>query len=288
MNSVYFHKEPLQRVVFAVALWAAGTATQVSHGAPVTDGGLGAVWPAGIEATQTLDTLSAESGNFGSTSGSNVNEGGASFIAAGIDTTHAVGTLHSALAGDLQLDLGNGASADTLRATVQMTLGNGMRLANVSGDDFWVTEGGGPNLPEAFMARVSTDNAATWSAWHYRFSEVQYNPDGNATIAFFTGFDFVNDFGLSASATVTHIELQNAIAAERVDNSSGEGAVVLGGGSGFLLNKGPQGANAGYASGNFDADIGYVFYAQSIPEPSAGMLMALGCLGLRRSNRRGR
>ena len=144
--------------MFAVVLCAFATAT---FGAPVTDGGLGAVWPAGIEATQTLDTLSAASGSFGSTSGSNVNEGAASFIAAGLDTGHAVGTLQSALAGNLQLDLGNGVSADTLRATVQLTLGNGMRLANVSGDDFWVTEGGGPNLPEAFMARVSTDNAAT-------------------------------------------------------------------------------------------------------------------------------
>ncbi|HEX5177320.1 MAG TPA: PEP-CTERM sorting domain-containing protein, partial [Chthoniobacteraceae bacterium] len=209
----------------------------------------------------------------------------ASFIAAGIDTGHAVGTLQSGLAGDLQLDLGNGASADTLRATVQMTLASGMRLADVSGDDFWVTEGGGPNLPEAFMARVSTDNAATWSGWEYRFSEVQYNPDGNQTIAFFTGFDFVNDFGLPTTATVTHIELQNAIAADRVDSSSGEGTIVLGGGSGFLLNKGPQGANAGYASGNFDADIGYVFYAQSIPEPSAMALVALGCLALRARRR---
>jgi hypothetical protein len=278
MNCLPFFRQTFRLVLALIAL---STSVARSYADAVTDGGLGTVWPGGIEATHTLDTLSAESGNFGTTSGSNVNEG-SSFIGAGIDTTHAVGTLHSAAAGDLQLDLGNSTSADTLRATIQMTLANGMRLANVSGDDFWVTEGGGPNLPEAFMARVSTDNAATWSPWEYRFSEVQYNPDGNATIAFFTGFDFVNDFGLAPNATVTHIELQNAIAADRVTNSSGEGTIILGGGSGFLLNKGPQGANAGYGSGNFDADIGYVFYAQAIPEPSAMALLALSGIALMR------
>ncbi len=252
----------------------------------VTDGGLGDVWSGGIEATQTLDIITVATGSFGTTSGSNVNEA-PTFVAAGLNGGHAVGTLRTGGAPDLQLDFGNGAGADIQRATVRMTLSDGMRLGNVAGDDLWLTEGGGPNLPEAFMVRVSIDNAASWSSWEYRFSEVQYNPDGNATVAFFTGFDFVADFGLAPTESVTHVEIQNAIAADRVNQASGEGTVILDGGSGFLLNKGPEGLGAGYASGNFDADIGYVFYAQAVPEPTSFALLMLGVVAIGAGRRRG-
>ena len=259
-------------IICAFSSWAV-------QAAPVSDGGLGAVWPGGIEATQTLDTISVGTGNFGTTSGSNVNEA-LTFSLSGLNTANAVGTLRTGGAPDLQLDFGNGTSADTLRATIRMQLGSQMRLGNVTGDDLWITEGGGPDQPEAFMVRVSIDNAASWSSWEYRFSEVQYNPDGNGTVAFFTGFDFVTDFGLAPSATVSHIELQNAIAADRVNAASGQGTVILGGGSGFVLSKGPQGAGAVFGTGNFDADIGYVFYAQAVPEPSVFTLLGLSALAM--------
>ncbi len=246
----------------AVAVSTAGTRASV-----VTVGS----WS--IEGSNTLNNATIINNDFGAASLSQLLSSPSGFVN-NIREETAARPLFLAGLDDQTVDFG-GSDANTTRGTVEMWL-TGKQLVNQTGDDIWVTEAGGPGAPEAIMMRVYSGGA--WSSWVYKYADVEWNPDADGTAAFFTGYDFVTDFGLSTSALVDKVQIQNGIDTDTT--VSGEGVVTLGGGGGLLLDRGPLGGNSIYTSTQFDADLGYVFYGAAqdsvVPEPSTILLIGVG------------
>ena len=284
----------MRHLGFAFALLAVLNAAIAANAAVVTDGGITGVWSGGIEATQTLDSVVLTSGSFADPVASQLTS---TFAAAGLDTTHALGYMaqqqgqlvaasyssgtvpgYGANCG-IALGSADSSLAPTARGLLRLSLANKV-LTNVAGDDIIVSESGSAISPEAYMVRVST-NGTTFSSWQFRQAQIQY---GSAE--FLTGFDFVNDFGLAPTATVQAVEIQNCIISDRVNSSTGEGAIVFSGDAGynsaFTLTAGSLNAdgNVAFRASRFDADPCYVFYGGAVatPEPSSIVLLVIGSL----------
>jgi len=267
----------------AVCLFVALAWTGNVFGSTVSDGGIGSFWPGGIEATQTLDTASVVSGTFAGAVLSSLPT--TNFVAAGLNQNQAIGTLGWGLSANAGVAMGDTNDAHAIRGTFRMSL-SGRLIKDVTGADLYVSETGSNGGPEAFMLRVSTDGGATFTPWQYRQAQVQYDPDGDGACDFFTGFDLVSDFGLAAGSLVSHVEIQNANATDRVDNASGQGRVVFAGDSGYssasTLTAGAlnSAGNIAYSNSRFDPDPTYVFYsaAVAVPEPSSLVILLVGGL----------
>ncbi|GBC96370.1 hypothetical protein HRbin16_02172 [bacterium HR16] len=131
----------------------------------------------------------------------------------------------------------------------------GKRLPNLSGEDFVVYEVGSLGAPEGFMVAVRKKGSTEFSQWRYEFA----NSFTTGYNVFATAYN-LSDFGLQDGEAIDAIMIANLIDADRVDNSSGQGNVILGGGTGYVPLQGPQSAtpNQPYPSTRFDADIVYV------------------------------
>ncbi|GIV15443.1 MAG: hypothetical protein KatS3mg022_0878 [Armatimonadota bacterium] len=131
----------------------------------------------------------------------------------------------------------------------------GKRLPNLPGEDFVVYEVGSLGAPEGFMVAVRKKGSTEFSLWRYEFA----NSFTTGYNVFATAYD-LSDFGLQDGETIDAIMIGNLIDADRVDSPSGQGNVILGGGSGYVPLQGPQSAtpNQPYPSTRFDADIVYV------------------------------
>ncbi len=131
----------------------------------------------------------------------------------------------------------------------------GKRLPNLSGEDFVVYEVGTLGGPEGFMVAVRKKGSTEFSQWRYEFA----NSFTTGYNVFATAYN-LSDFGLQEGESIDAIMIANLIDADRVDHSSGQGNVILGGGAGYVPLQGPQSAtpNQPYPSTRFDADIVYV------------------------------
>ena len=131
----------------------------------------------------------------------------------------------------------------------------GMRLPNRPGEDFVVYEVGSPGAPEGFMVAVRKKGSSQFSAWRYEFA----NTFTANYLVFATAFN-LDDFGVAENESIDAILIANLIDADRVDNASGQGNVILGGGSGYVPLQGPMSdtPNQPYQFTRFDADIVYV------------------------------
>lgn len=140
----------------------------------------------------------------------------------------------------------------------------GMRLPNGPGEDFVVYEVGSPGAPEAFMVAVRKKGSTTFSTWRYEFA----NTYTTNYLVFATAFN-LDDFGVGANESIDAILIANLIDADRVDHSSGQGNVILGGGSGYVPVQGPlsDSPNQPYQSTRFDADIVYIGVLHHILPP---------------------
>lgn len=140
----------------------------------------------------------------------------------------------------------------------------GMRLPNRPGEDIVVYEVGSAGIPEAFMVAVRKKGATTFSPWRYEFA----NTFTSGYFVFATAFN-LDDFGVAEGESIEAIRIANLIAADRVDHSSGQGNVILGGGSGFVPLQGPLSDTPGqpYPVTSFDADIVYVGVLHNILPP---------------------
>jgi len=140
----------------------------------------------------------------------------------------------------------------------------GMRLPNLPGEDFVLYEVGSPGAPEAFMVAVRKKGATTFSQWRYEFA----NTFTANYLVFATAFN-LDDFGIGENESIDAILIANLIDADRVDNPSGQGNVILGGGSGYVPAQGPlsDAPAPPYQSTRFDADIVYVGVLHHILPP---------------------
>lgn len=140
----------------------------------------------------------------------------------------------------------------------------GMRLPNLPGEDFVLYEVGSPGAPEAFMVAVRKKGATTFSQWRYEFA----NTFTANYLVFATAFN-LDDFGIGENESIDAILIANLIDADRVDNPSGQGNVILGGGSGYVPVQGPlsDAPTQPYQSTRFDADIVYVGVLHHILPP---------------------
>ncbi len=140
----------------------------------------------------------------------------------------------------------------------------GMRLPNRPGEDFVVYEVGSALAPEAFMVAVRKKGETQFSSWRYEFAN-SFSP---SYLVFATAFN-LDDFGLADGESIDAILVANLISVDRVDSSSGQGNVILGGGSGFVPVQGPlaDAPNQPYPTGRFDADIVYIGVLHNILPP---------------------
>ncbi len=149
----------------------------------------------------------------------------------------------------------------TFQGFIELNWGGSPGATNHNGDDFVVYENGSPGGPEAYMVAVRETGSQTFTNYRYEFADdsVRVLPSAGTNIAqvLSTGFDLSN-FGLANGATIDAIRVANLVPADRVDDVSGQGNVILGGGSGFVPLTGPQGSGGPYNSGGFDADITYI------------------------------
>jgi len=131
----------------------------------------------------------------------------------------------------------------------------GKRLPNLSGEDFVVYEVGSLGAPEGFMVAVRKKGATEFSPWRYEFA----NSFTTGYNVFATAYN-LSDFGLQEGESIDAIMIANLIEADRVDSPSGQGNVILGGGTGYVPMQGPQSAtpNQPYPTTRFDPDIVYV------------------------------
>jgi len=267
----------IKNLLVASGLLALGVTS--ANAAPITIGSMT------VQDNQTLNTASQLNG------GANLGNGGLTQMAANAPfNTSALShsTSMAFLTGLGAANEGVNMGDDLLRGGIQVSLAGNL-LQNVAGNDIWVSEAGAFDGPEAFMVRAYNTTTSAYSSWIYKFATERDAASGSADL--FTGFDFLTDFGFGSSDLVSHIQIQNAIAADTV-TGAGQGTVILGGGSGNTLTAGSlnAGGNVAYSSTRFDADIGYVFYAQAIPEPSTYAMMAMGLVmtayGLKISRRK--
>jgi hypothetical protein len=284
----------MKHLGFACTLLVTGWAG-IANAVVVTEGGISNVWSNGIEVTQTLDTFVSSSGSFGtSIVGSTITNGASTFVASGLNTSHALGYLMNPgyYGQNSGPALGSDSDSSAIRGTIGYTLANGV-LNNVTGDDIIVAESGSVGAPEGYMVRVSTNGGSTYSSWVYHHAKVAYNMSGTAA-EFLTGFDFVGDFGLGATDKVNLVQIQNANASDKVTGSDGQGTVVFSGdanySSAYTLTAGTLNtittdgvttvSNIAYATGRFDADPTYIFYQSgtvtTTPEPSSIVLLVIG------------
>jgi|GEM_PF-1245267 hypothetical protein len=140
----------------------------------------------------------------------------------------------------------------------------GMRLPNRPGEDFVVYEVGSAGAPEAFMVAVRKKGETTFSRWRYEFANT-YTAN---YLVFATAFN-LDDFGIGEDESIDAILIANLIDADRVDDASGQGNVILGGGSGYVPVQGPLSdtPTQPYQSTRFDADIVYVGVLHDILPP---------------------
>ncbi len=141
---------------------------------------------------------------------------------------------------------------------------DGMRLPNRPGEDFVVYEVGSPGAPEAFMVAVRKKGSTEFSQWRYEFA----NTFTANYLVFATAFN-LDDFGVGENESIDAILIANLIDADRVDNSSGQGNVILGGGSGYIPVQGPTSDTPSqpYPLSRFDADIVYIGVLHHILPP---------------------
>ncbi|MGQ9486678.1 MAG: hypothetical protein ACUVR7_00500 [Armatimonadota bacterium] len=140
----------------------------------------------------------------------------------------------------------------------------GMRLPNGPGEDLVIYEVGSVGAPEGFMISVRKKGSSEFSPWRYEFADtytISY-------LVFATAFN-LDDFGVAEGESIDAILIANLIEADRVDDPSGQGNVILGGGSGFVPVQGPlsETPNQPYQSSRFDADIVYVGVLHDILPP---------------------
>ncbi|MEJ5252880.1 MAG: hypothetical protein HPY54_13055 [Chthonomonadetes bacterium] len=140
----------------------------------------------------------------------------------------------------------------------------GMRLPNAPGEDLVVYEVGSVGAPEGFMIAVRKKGSTEFSPWRYEFA----NTFTAGYLVFATAFN-LDDFGLAEGESIDAILIANLIEADRVDSPSGQGNVILGGGSGFVPVQGPLSdtPNQPYQVTRFDADIVYVGVLHDILPP---------------------
>ncbi len=154
----------------------------------------------------------------------------------------------------------------------------GMRLPNRPGEDFVVYEVGSQAAPEGFMVAVRRKGDTEFTAWRYEFADTFTTN----YLVFATAFN-LDDFGLAEGESIDAILIANLIAADRVDNPSGQGNVILGGGSGYVPVQGPlsDAPNQPYPSSRFDSDIVYVGVLHDILPPgfSVSGTVTLGDFG---------
>ncbi|WP_197530978.1 PEP-CTERM sorting domain-containing protein [Bythopirellula polymerisocia] len=175
-----------------------------------------------------------------------------------------LGSIPGKNAGGTSVSLGD----TTFQGIIELNWGGSPGVTNHDGDDFVAYENGAPGGPEAYMVAVRETGSQTFSDFRYEFADdsVRVLPSAGTDIAqvLSTGFD-LSSFGLANGATIDAIRVANLVPADRVDDVSGQGNVILGGGSGFAPLTGPQGAGGQYNSGGFDADITYIGV---IPSPT--------------------
>ncbi len=161
------------------------------------------------------------------------------------------------------VELGNA----VVRKVIQVDWG-GKRLPNRAGEDFVVYEVGSPSAPEAFMVAVRKKGESTFSAWRYEFA----NSFTESYNVFATAFN-LSDFGLREGEAIDAILIANLIEADRVDNASGQGNVLVGGGAGFVPLQGPQSNTPSqpYPVDRYDADIVYVAALHDILPPNVSV-----------------
>ncbi|MEM8944093.1 MAG: hypothetical protein AAGD11_02840 [Planctomycetota bacterium] len=147
------------------------------------------------------------------------------------------------------------------QGAIELNWGGSPGVTNGDGDDFVAYENGSPNGPEAYMIAVRETGSESFTDFRYEFADdvVQVLPSAGTNIAqvLSTGFD-LSDFGLAPGATIDAIIASNLVPADRVDDVSGQGTVILGGASGFQPLTGPQGNGGTYNSNGFDPDLTYI------------------------------
>ena len=147
------------------------------------------------------------------------------------------------------------------QGTLELNWGGAPGVTNNPGDDFVVYENGSPNGPEAYMIAVRETGAQTFSMFRYEFADdvVQVLPSAGTNIAqvLSTGFD-LSDFGIAEGGSIDAIWAANLVPNDRVDDVSGQGNVILGGGSGFQPLTGPQGEGGTFNINGFDPDLTYI------------------------------
>lgn len=144
----------------------------------------------------------------------------------------------------------------------------GKRLPNRPGEDFVVYEVGSLGAPEAFMVAVRRRGSPEFSAWRYEFA----NTFTASYFVFATAFN-LSDFGIPEGESIDAIMVANLISADRVDHPSGQGNVILGGGSGYVPVQGPtsDAPSQPFPVGRFDADIVYLAALHNILLPTVNI-----------------
>ncbi len=149
----------------------------------------------------------------------------------------------------------------TFRGTLELSWDGDPGATNHAGADFVAYENGSPGGPEAYMVAVRETGATEFSDFRYEFADdVKSVPPSAGTDigqVLSTGFD-LSDFGLALGSSIDAIRVANMLPGDTVDDASGMGNVILGGGSGFAPLTGPQGAGGEFNSNGFDADLTYV------------------------------
>ncbi|MEC4985279.1 MAG: PEP-CTERM sorting domain-containing protein [Oscillatoria sp. PMC 1068.18] len=189
------------------------------------------------------------------------------------------------------------ASPNLDRTTIELTWG-GLLLPNLDGEDFVIYEAGSATSPEGFSVSVLNASTNEWTNKRYEFFESF--DQGNGVLA--TAFN-LDDFGLDSDGLISAIRITNlfnseaANGADKVDDSSGQGNVLLAGDAGYedgytLLNK-PNGNE--YPTGSLDADLVYLASLhdvissettdptdpETVPEPTSVLsLLALGMFSI--------
>jgi len=153
---------------------------------------------------------------------------------------------------------------DSITRKIILVDWEGMRLPNLPGEDLVVYEVGSIYAPEGFMVAVRKKGSTTFSPWRYEFADTYTM----SYLVFATAFN-LDDFGIAEGESIDAILIANLIEVDRVNNPSGQGNVILGGGSGFVPLQGPLSdtPNQPYQTTRYDADIVYVGVLHDILPP---------------------